>query len=153
MWRIVTFVLVTCATSFTTTRSAPRMIFGMFPNPEADQRLDSLVSSSKAVLFTDASASSNSIKDSLKSAKVGQFKEIRLDQEPDSAALISSLKRRVGTAPPTLIVAGAVFDKKRIDYLIRQDMMLPVFRSAGTSGELRLPFQDLRFYLAKTIRD
>ena len=49
-------------------------------------------------------------------------------------------------------VAGQVFDKKRIEYLCKQDMMLPVFRAAGTSGEVRLPFQDLRFYLSKTIR-
>ena len=49
-------------------------------------------------------------------------------------------------------VAGLVFDKKRIEYLCKQDMMLPVFRAAGTSGEVRLPFQDLRFYLSKTIR-
>jgi len=27
----------------------------------------------------------------------------------------------------------------RIDYLVKQDMMLPVFRAAGTSGEIRLP--------------
>ena len=51
-----------------------------------------------------------------------------------------------------LIVAGQVFDKKRIEYLCKQDMILPVFRAAGTSGEVRLPFQDLRFYLSKTIR-
>lgn len=51
-----------------------------------------------------------------------------------------------------MIVAGQVFDKKRIEYLCKQDMMLPVFRAAGTSGEVRLPFQDLRFYLSKTIR-
>ncbi|KAJ8611967.1 hypothetical protein CTAYLR_004346 [Chrysophaeum taylorii] len=135
-------------------RAQPVAFFeSFFPNQEADARLDALVSSSKAVLLTDASGASTSIRDGLKAAKVGNFKEIRLDQEADSKALIGSLRRRVGTAPPTLIVGGAVFDQKRIDYLVRQDMMLPVFRAAGTSGELRLPFQDLRFYLAKTIRE
>lgn len=136
------------------TRQAPTAFFeSLIPNPQADARLDTLVKSAKAVLLLDGSSASSATKTNLKQAKVGNFKEIRLDQETDGKALVGALKRRVGTSLPTLIVGGTVFDKKRIDYLVDQDMMLPVFRAAGTSGEVRLPFQDLRFYLAKTMKD
>ena len=132
-------------------RQTPVAFFGNFlPNKEAEAKLDTFVGSAKAVLLTDGSKVSEDVKVALKKAKVGNWKEIRLDQEPDKNALVSALKRRVGTAPPTLIVGGAVFDKKRMDYLIKQDMMLAFFRQAGTSGEVRLPFQDLRYYLSKT---
>ena len=118
---------------------------------EADAALDGFVSGSKAVLFSDGSAASQSAIEALKVSKTTKYTEVRLDQQPESGALVGSLKRRIGVSPPALIVNGAVFDAKRIDYLVKQDMMLPVFRAAGTSGEIRLPFQDLRFYLAKTI--
>ena len=81
----------------------------------------------------------------------GRYTEVNLKSQPDGGKLLASLKRRVGVSAPVLIVGGQVFDKQKIDYLVRQDMMLPVFRAAGTSGEVRLPFQDLRFYLSKTI--
>ena len=134
-------------------RAAPTAFFQQFiPNPDADAALDSFVAGSKAVLFTDGGASSASAVEALKKSKTTKYTEVRLDQQPDSGALVGSLKRRIGVAPPALIVNGAVFDSKRIEYLVKQDMMLPVFRAAGTSGEIRLPFQDLRFYLSKTIR-
>ncbi|KAH8073654.1 hypothetical protein JL721_2963 [Aureococcus anophagefferens] len=119
----------------TAARAAPTAFFQQFlPNPEADAALDGFVSGSKAVLFSDGSAASQSAIEALKVSKTTKYTE-----------------RRIGVSPPALIVNGAVFDAKRIDYLVKQDMMLPVFRAAGTSGEIRLPFQDLRFYLAKTI--
>lgn len=133
-------------------RGTPTAFFeSLLPNPAADERLDGLVKSAKAVLFTDGGRGCEAVKQSLKAAKVGSWKEVRLDQEADGRALVGALKRRVGTAPPTLVVGGAVLDQKRIQYLIDQDMMLPFFRQAGTSGEVRLPFQDLRYYLSKTI--
>ena len=136
----------------TAARAAPTAFFQQFlPNPEADAALDGFVSGSKAVLFSDGSAASQSAIEALKVSKTTKYTEVRLDQQPESGALVGSLKRRIGVSPPALIVNGAVFDAKRIDYLVKQDMMLPVFRAAGTSGEIRLPFQDLRFYLAKTI--
>lgn len=52
-------------------REAPKAFFGsLFPNPEADQRLDDIVKRSKAVLLSDGSAASTATKDSLKAAKV-----------------------------------------------------------------------------------
>mmetsp|Transcript_26281 Transcript_26281/g.33102 ORF Transcript_26281/g.33102 Transcript_26281/m.33102 type:complete len:136 (-) Transcript_26281:80-487(-) len=134
---------------------SPYMFFGggSEKNKQADLQLDKFVQSAKAVLLTDGTKTCENIKAQLKTAKVGNFKEIRLDQQDlDTNALKSALKRRVGTQPPTLIVGGTVLDQKRIDYLIKQDMMLPIFRQAGSSGEVRLPFQDLRFYLAKTTK-
>lgn len=52
-------------------RETPKAFFGsLFPNPEADQRLDEIVKRSKAVLLSDGSAASTATKDSLKAAKV-----------------------------------------------------------------------------------
>ena len=51
-----------------------------------------------------------------------------------------------------MLPRGLMSSTAGIEYLVKQDMMLPVFRAAGTSGEVRLPFQDLRFYLSKTIK-
>lgn len=135
------------------TRQVSRPFFEQFiPDAGADEQLDKLVSKAKAVLLTDGGGSSETVKAALKGAKLSTFTEVNLKSEPNSAKLLGSLKRRVGVNAPVLIVAGQVFDAERIQYLCRQDMMLPVFRAAGTSGEIRLPFQDLRFYLSKTIR-
>mmetsp|Transcript_5738 Transcript_5738/g.16941 ORF Transcript_5738/g.16941 Transcript_5738/m.16941 type:complete len:156 (-) Transcript_5738:24-491(-) len=129
-----------------------RSFFDQFiPDANADAELDSIVSSAKAVLLTEGNAAGDTVVAQLKSAKLTTYKEVNLKSLPNSGKLIGSLKRRVA-APPVLIVAGQVFDKQRIEYLVKQDMMLPVFRAAGTSGEVRLPFQDLRFYLSKTIK-
>ena len=97
-------------------------------------------------------AGGEAVKTALAGAKLSTYTEVNLGAKPNKGKLLGSLKRRVGVDTPVLIVAGQVFDKKRIEYLCKQDMMLPVFRAAGTSGEVRLPFQDLRFYLSKTIR-
>ena len=130
-----------------------RFFFDQFiPNPEADAELDGYVGSAKAVLLTDGGAGGEAVKTALAGAKLSTYTEVNLGTKPNKGKLLGSLKRRVGVDAPVLIVAGQVFDKKRIEYLCKQDMMLPVFRAAGTSGEVRLPFQDLRFYLSKTIR-
>ncbi|KAJ1462771.1 hypothetical protein M885DRAFT_505833 [Pelagophyceae sp. CCMP2097] len=138
-------------------RAAPRVaprhffdkLFGGGESPAADAELDNFVKKSRAVLFTDGSAASPAAAALLKQAKCDKYTEVRLDLQPLAKDLAASLKRRVGAQPPVLIVADQVFDKAKIEYLCKQDMMLPVFRAAGTSGEVRLPFQDLRFYLKK----
>jgi hypothetical protein len=130
--------------------STKRFFFDQFiPNPEADAELDGYVGSAKAVLLTDGGAGSETVTTALAGQKLSQYTEVNLGSKPNKGALLGSLKRRVKVDAPVLIVAGQVFDKKRIEYLCKQDMMLPVFRAAGTSGEVRLPFQDLRFYLSK----
>ena len=135
------------------TKLTQRFFFDQFiPTPEADAELDGYVGSAKAVLLTDGGAGGEAVKTALASAKLSTYTEVNLGAKPNKGKLLGSLKRRVGVATPVLIVAGQVFDKKRIEYLCKQDMMLPVFRAAGTSGEVRLLVQDLRFYLSKTIR-
>ena len=130
-----------------------RNFFGQFmADPEADAALDKFVSSAKAVLLTDGGAGGEGVKALLKQAKLTKFTEVNLKSQPMGDKMIGSLKRRVKVGVPVLIVSGQVFDKSKIEYLVKQDMMLPVFRAAGTSGEVRLPFQDLRFYLSKTIQ-
>ncbi|KAK7233720.1 hypothetical protein SO694_00101017 [Aureococcus anophagefferens] len=130
---------------------APTAFFQQFlPNPEADAALDGFVSGSKAVLFSDGSAASQSAIEALKVSKTTKYTEVRLDQQPESGALVGSLKRRIGVSPPALIVNGAVFDAKRIDYLVKQDMMLPVFSALARPARSACPSRP-PLLLAKTI--
>lgn len=130
---------------------APRMLFGMgdaaASSGEASAAVDAALKGAKVVVFTAAGAASTKTVECLKAAKA-DYKAVPVASIPGAQAELRKRSGGKGAAP--LVFIKGEFAQVNVPVLADQGMLSPLLRQTGaTKGELRLPFQDLRMYLAK----